>query len=156
MASLRESKLDEAAKHYAVQQQACFVPPSTVREAIKKDFGAEISVQAIEAYDPTKHAGRKLSDKWRLLFEETRKAFLENTAEIGASHRSVRLATLNRMALKAESLGNMKLAADLLKQAAEEMGGAYTNRREITGAGGAPLPVTPAVTIFALPDNGRG
>ncbi len=51
----------------------------------------------------------------------------------------------------------MVLASSLLKQAAEEVGGSYTNRRELTGKDGKdlPVPVSP-VTIFQLPDNGRG
>ena len=60
------------------------------------------------------------------------------------------------MADKAENQGNMVLASSLLKQAAEEVGGSYTNRRELTGKDGRdlPVPVSP-VTIFQLPDNGR-
>ena len=60
------------------------------------------------------------------------------------------------MAAKAEAKGNFPLAAQLHKQAAEEMGNAYTNRRELTGKDGKDLPAPPpAVAIFALPDNGR-
>ncbi|MQV45441.1 DUF2280 domain-containing protein, partial [Sinorhizobium medicae] len=72
------------------------------------------------------------------------------------SHRAVRLRGLQRMAKKAEIQGNMELAASLMKQAAEEVGNAYTNRRELTGKDGKdlPVPVSP-VTIFQFPDNGR-
>jgi hypothetical protein len=110
----------------------------------------------VEGYDPTKRAGSNLAEKWKLLFEETRKTFLEDTATIAISHRAVRLRALQRMADKAENQGNMVLAASLMKQAAEEVGNAYTNRRELTGKDGKdlPVPVSP-VTIFQLPDNGR-
>ena len=61
------------------------------------------------------------------------------------------------MAQAAERKGNYPLAAALNKQAAEEMGNAYTNRREVTGKDGKdlPAPVANAVAVFALPDNGR-
>ena len=139
-----------------VQALACFDTPSTVEKAVKAEFGETITRQAIEAYDPDKKAGAALSQKWRELFAETRRAFLEDTAEIAISHRAVRLRALQRMADKAETQGNMGLAASLMKQAAEEMGNAYTNRRELTGKDGKdlPVPVSP-VTIFQLPDNGR-
>lgn len=140
MAARGEPKLTEEARTYAVQCLACFDAPSVVAAAVKKEFGLIITPQAIEAYDPTKRAGRKLTAKWTALFEETRKAFLEDTSRIGISHRAVRLRTLQRMAEKAEAMGNLSLAAQLQEQAAKEVGNAYTNRRELTGKDGAPLP----------------
>lgn len=149
-------KYSDEVKTRVVQSLACFDTPSAVAKAIKAEFGVEISPQACEAYDPNKVAGKKLSQRFRLLFEETRKTFLEDTAGIAISHRAVRLRALQRMAEKAETQGNMVLAASLMKQAAEEMGNAYTNRRELTGKDGKDLPaVTTPVTIFQLPDNGR-
>src|SRR5262245_4457359 len=54
----------------------------------------------------------------------------------------------------------MVLAAELGELAAKEVGGAFTNKHqhEHTGRDGKDLPATPAaqVTIFQLPDNGRG
>lgn len=124
---------------YIVQALACFDSPSVVSKAILNDFGVTFSAQACESYDPNKVAGRKIAKKWKALFEETRKAFLEDTSQIGISHRTVRLRGLQRMAEKAESIGNMVLASSLMEQAAKEMGGSYSNRREITGAGGGPI-----------------
>lgn len=139
MAERPEPKLTDEARTYVVQALACFDPPSVVAAAVKKDFELTITPQGCEAYDPTKRAGHKLSAKWAELFRETRKTFLEDTAAIGISHRSVRLRALNRMADRAETMGNMALAAQLHKQAAEEVGNAFTNRRELTGADGRPL-----------------
>jgi hypothetical protein len=90
------------------------------------------------------------------MFEVSRKTFLEDVTAIPIANRATRIRALNRTATRAETMKNFKLAADLHKQAAEEMGNAYTNRREVTGKDGAPLPTAaPAVAIFALPDNGR-
>ncbi|MGQ3214774.1 DUF2280 domain-containing protein [Shinella sp.] len=154
---MAKGTLKEGVKTFIVQSLACFDTPSIVVEAVRKEFGATITRQSVEGYDPTKKAGSNLAEKWRLLFEETRKTFLEDTASIAISHRAVRLRALQRMAEKAETQGNMVLASSLLKQAAEEVGGSYTNRRELTGKDGKdlPVPVSP-VTIFQLPDNGRG
>jgi hypothetical protein len=154
---MAKAKLSDEVKTYIVQALACFDAPSIVAAAVKKEFGIEVSRQLVESHDPNKKAASGLAPKWRVLFEETRKAFLEDTASIGISHRAVRLRALQRMADKAEGQGNMVLASSLLKQAAEEVGGSYTNRRELTGKDGKdlPVPVSP-VTIFQLPDNGRG
>lgn len=135
----RNTKLSIEAQTFIVQALACFDTPSVVAEAVKKEFGFVVSRQNVEAYDPNKVAARKMAPRWRDLFAETRKTFVEDTSEIGISHRAVRLRALQRMAVKAETQGNLKLAAELHKQAAEEVGGAYTNRREITGKDGAPL-----------------
>lgn len=154
---MAKAKLSDEIKTYIVQALACFDSPSTVAAAVKKEFGVEVSRQLVESHDPNKKAASGLAPKWRILFEESRKTFLEDTASIGISHRAVRLRALQRMVDKAEGQGNMVLASSLLKQAAEEVGGSYTNRRELTGKDGKdlPVPVSP-VTIFQLPDNGRG
>lgn len=140
---------------YIVQALACFDAPSVVAADVKREFDLVLSRQHVEAYDPTKRAAKNLATKWRALFEETRKVFLEDTSRIGISHRAVRLRAIHRMAEKAEGQGNIGLAAQLLKQAAEEVGNTYTNRREHTGKDGAPLPAPAQVTVYALPDNGR-
>jgi hypothetical protein len=154
---MAKGKLSVEVQTFVVQSLACFDSPSTVVAAVKKEYGEEITRQAVEGYDPNKKAGANLAEKWKLLFEETRKAFLEDTSQIAISHRAVRLRALQRMAEKAEAQGNMVLAASLMEQAAKEVGDSYTNRRELTGKDGKdlPVPVSP-VTIFQLPDNGRG
>lgn len=152
---MAEGKLSEAEKAFVVQALACFDSPSAVVDAVRKEFGKTINRQSIEAYDPGKKAGANLAAKWRELFTATREAFISDTAEIGVSHRSVRLRTLQRMIERAERSGNMVLVSQLLEQAAKEMGDAFTNRREVTGKGGKDLPAQ-QVTVFALPDNDRG
>lgn len=136
-------KYSDEVKTRIVQSLACFDSPSIVAKAIKAEFGVEISPQACEAYDPNKVAGKKLSERFRLLFAETRKAFLEDTSQIAISHRAVRLRALQRMAEKAEIQGNMVLAASLLEQAAKEMGDSFTNRHKVEHAGSMAITVSP-------------
>lgn len=156
MAANNPAITDEV-KAFIIQGIASFDTPSQVVEAVKAEYGLTLTAQNVQTYDPTKYAGRKLSEKWRLLFEKSRKAFIEDSSGIPIAHRSTRLRALQRMAAKAENMKNFPLAAQLHKQAAEEMGNAYTNRRELTGKDGKDLPsAAPAVAVFALPDNGRG
>lgn len=144
-------------KRFIINALAAFDSPSQVAAAVKEEFGVEVSRQAVEGHDPTKHAGRKLATKWRDLFEASRTGFIAEATQVPIAHRSTRLRALHRMAQAAERKGNFPLAAQLHKQAAEEMGNAYTNRRELTGKDGKDLPAAaPAVAVFALPDNGRG
>lgn len=150
---MAKGTLKDEVKTFIVQSLACFDTPSVVVDAVRKEFGATITRQSVEGYDPTKKAGSNLAEKWRMLFEETRKTFLEDTASIAISHRAVRLRALQRMADKAETQGNMVLASSLLKQAAEEVGGAYTNRREITGRDGKPIEHDVKVSARDLSDD---
>lgn len=136
----RPAMLPDEIKSAIVHAIACFDPPSVVVAMIKADFGVVVSPQQVETYDPNKRAGRKLSEKWRVLFAAARQSFIADTAEIAISHRSTRLRALQRMAERAEKAGNIVVAAQMHKQAAEEMGNAYTNRRELTGRDGKDLP----------------
>jgi hypothetical protein len=133
MAGKEAPKLDDAARAFVVQQLAMFDAPSVVAAAVRQEFDITITPQSLEFYDPTKRAGAKLALKWKTLFEATRKAFIADSAEIGISHRTVRLRALQRMAGVAEKQGNLALAANLLEQAAKEMGDAYTNTRVLRG-----------------------
>lgn len=155
MAANNPAITDEV-KTFIIQQVAAFDTPSQVVEAVKAEFGLTVTAQNVQNYDPTKYAGRKLAKRWRVLFEKSRKAFQEDISTIPIANKGVRIRALNRMAQKAETMRNFALAAQMHKQAAEEMGNAYTNRRELTGKDGKDLPAAaPAVAIFALPDNGR-
>lgn len=148
--------MNDEIRVFVIQALASFDGPSQVVEAVKQEYGVQMTPQAVQCYDPTKYAGRNLKPKWRAIFEKARKAFVEDSSDIPIAHRSTRLRALQRMAQAAEKAKNYPLAASLHKQAAEEMGNAYTNRRELTGKDGKDLPAAaPAVAIFALPDNGR-
>lgn len=135
-------------KTYAIQRLAMFDSPSTVVEACRNEFGIDVPRQTIESLDPTKRSGKGLAKKWMKLFEVTRAKFLEDTCSIAVSHKTVRLHRLQRLADRAESMGNITLAASLLEQAAKEMGDAYTNRRkfDLSNPDGSLAP-TPVVVV---------
>jgi hypothetical protein len=152
----RQPTISDEVKRFIINALAAFDSPSQVSAAVKEEFGVDVSRQAVESHDPTKHAGRNLAAKWREMFDASRTGFINEATAVPIAHRSTRLRALFRMAQAAERKGNFPLAASLHKQAAEEMGNAYTNRREFTGKDGKDLPAAaPAVAVFALPDNGR-
>ena len=148
--------LPENIKLRIVQALACFDTPTQAAKDIKAEFGLDVTPQKCEAYDPNKRSGERLSDKYRQIFAETRKTFLEDTSLIGVSHRAVRLRTLQRMIGKAESQGNLSLTAQLLEQVAKETGDAYTNRHKLehTGKDGGPIKTQPVpVDLSDLTDE---
>jgi hypothetical protein len=132
-------ELPDEVKTFIVTALACFDTPSVAAAAVKEEFGLTVSRQAVQAYDPGKRAGKDLSEQWRALFAAAREKFIAETAAIGIAHKSVRLRMLDRMAASAEGKGNLVLTAALLEQAAKEDGGAFTNRRELSGPGGKPI-----------------
>lgn len=121
--------LKNEVKSFIVQALACFDTPSQVVDAVKNEYGVVVTRQQVETHDPTKSAGKGLAAKWVTLFHDTRKRFREETAEIPIANRAYRLRALGRMAEKAENMKNMALTAQLLEQAAKEVGDIYVNRQ---------------------------
>jgi len=123
MAALRDE-----VKAFVVQALACFDTPSQVVASVKERFGLEVTRQQCEAYDPTKYVGRNLHVKWQTLFNDTRKRFREETAEIPIANRAFRLRAMNRFVERAETMKNIGLAMQILEQAAKEVGDVYVSR----------------------------
>lgn len=123
--------LQNEVKAFIVQALACFDTPSQVVESVQKEYGVTITRQQVETHDPTKTSGKCLAKRWVTLFEDTRKRFRDDTADIPIANRAFRLRALGRMAERAESVKNLALAAQLLEQAAKEAGGTYTNKQQV-------------------------
>ncbi|CAI8933718.1 DUF2280 domain-containing protein [Pseudomonas serboccidentalis] len=130
--------LKDEVKRFIVQALACFDTPTQVVQAVKETFGVEVSRQQCEQYDPTKHAGRDLGVKWKVVFEDTRKRFREETAEIPIANRAFRLRAMNRFVERAETMKNIGLAMQILEQAAKEVGDVYVNRHRKDELGDEP------------------
>lgn len=145
----QRARLTHEQQVFLVQELARFSTPTQAAAAVKAQFGVEVSLPLACWYTPK--PGSDLPPKWVKLFEETREAFIADIASIPIAHRAVRLRILNRLVDAAVQKQRPGLVAQLLRQAAEEMGDKLTNRAELTGAGGAPLA---AVQVY-LPSNGR-
>ncbi len=124
MAALRSE-----VKAFIVQALACFDTPSQVVEAVKKEFGVDVSRQVCEGHDPTKYAGRGLAKRWADMFHACRERFTAETADIPIANRAYRLRALGRMAEKVEGMRNYGLALQILEQVAKEVGDVYVNRK---------------------------
>lgn len=136
--------LNDTHKTFIVTALARYDAPSSVAEALRETFGIEASSGQIAYYDPSNAQSRGLAEKWRTLFDETRRAFVEEVSGEAAAHKAVRVRRLSRWADRAERMGNLPLAASLYEQIAKEMGEAYTNRRVLQGDPERPLAVADA------------
>lgn len=131
-------------KAFIIQMLACYDTPSQVVEAVQKDFGIAITRQQVETHDPTKVSGKTLAKKWVDMFNATRDRFLNEISDIPIANKAYRLRVLHRMSTTAENMKNIGMTAQLLEQAAKEVGEAYTNRQKVehTGANGGPIEST--------------
>jgi hypothetical protein len=139
------AKLNNEQKLFIVQELACFRTPSQVVQAVYDEF-EELVVerQQVQFYDPTKRPeNKKLPEKWKDIFWETRKQYIEDTAAVAVSHKRYRLeviqGVLNR--LQEAKLKNNKAILEATEQGAKEVGGLYTNKREHSGPNGGAIPL---------------
>lgn len=123
-------------KAFIIQSLACFDTLAIVGEAVQKQFGIKVTPQQVESHDPTKASGKGLAKKWVELFHSTRERFQTEISDIPIANRSYRLRALDRMATKAEGMKNFAMTAQLMEQAAKEVGDAYTNKQKVEHSGG--------------------
>ena len=142
--------MNDEIRTFVVQCLAAFDTPTQVVDAVKTEYGVQMTPQAVQSYDPTKYAGRNLKPKWRNIFEASRKSFLEDVNAIPIANKAARLRALNRMAQKAEGMKNIGLASKLMEQAAREMGNAYTNKVDHQSSDGSMSPPSLADFYGAL------
>jgi hypothetical protein len=134
------ASLNKKQKYFIVRSLAVFNTPQETVTLVKEEFNIDVSRQQVESYDPTKRAGKDLSIELKGEFELARKEFLDTPQNIPIANLSVRL---QRLENQYQKHGKNRVAAlSILKQAAEDMGGKYTNKQEITGADGGPLQTT--------------
>ncbi|MBA3341312.1 MAG: DUF2280 domain-containing protein [Gemmatimonadaceae bacterium] len=132
--------LREEQKLFIVQQLAMFDRPEKIREAVKEEFDIDVPRQQIRNYNPEQV---NVAEKWKRIFDDTRRAFVDSTAAIPIAQLSVRLRLLDRLQQKAETMGNYALAAELLAQAARDVGGMFTNRQRLEHSGPDGKPICP-------------
>lgn len=139
-------KLPDKVRRYVVQMLACYERHSDVRKAVNEHYGEELKAAGIDitdnkvrALDPTQARGQEMAPKLKELFWDTRKRYDDESEEqlIGdlRHRRSMYRVIVERSIAK----GNEQLALQALKQAAQDAGGVFTNRRELSGPGGKPV-----------------
>ena len=145
------STLTDEIKTFIVTSLARYEPPSEVAKAVKANFAVELTRQHVHNYDPA--CANPPAQRWIDLHAATRRAFLEETAEIGIAHKAFRLRMLDRMAHRAMASNYWEMVAGFLEQAAKECGGLYDRGRptNIGRAITAPAPSAPESPSAAAP-----
>lgn len=138
----KKEKLPEPVKRFIVRHLARFESPTDVARAVKEEFERDVTKQNVEYYDPTKQASEQgLSEKLEKLFWETREKFLADESA-NLSSLKYRLGLRALMINKTLARGDFPLVDSLLVNAAKDDGGAFTNRRQLSGPDGGPIPLS--------------
>ena len=109
---------------------AAFARPSEVKVMLREEHGIEVELTQIVRYNATK-ACFEGGDRLREVFLAARQAYLSEVATIPIAQQAYRLNELQRLFDKSVSSGNRNQAMAILKQAAEEVGGAFSNVRNL-------------------------
>lgn len=124
------NQLPDHIKLEIVSMLACFTGPTDIRKHLRSEHDLDLPEKQIGSYDPTR-SYYEAGEKWREIFDAKRKAYLEDVAAVPAANQGYRLNVLQKGIEAALAKGNYMMAANLSKQAAEEVGGVLTNQRHL-------------------------
>ena len=122
--------LTDQQKTEIVLAHARFMSPSDIVVMLREEHDVESDTAQVVRYNPTK-ACYEGGERWRPIFEEARKAFLHEIAAVPVAHQAYRLNLLQEGIDGARKAKNWALVASLAEQAAREIGGIYTNQRNL-------------------------
>ncbi|ENV69769.1 MULTISPECIES: DUF2280 domain-containing protein [Acinetobacter] len=145
--------LKEPVKIFIVQSLACRDTPQEVAELVKQEFKISIDRVQVASYDPTKAAGKNLSKKFVELFHKTRADFDAGLIDIPIANKHYRLKQYQKQLER--NAKNTVMSLKILEQAAKDCGGQFTNKQEITGAGGGPIQNENTVVVTATDEQVR-
>ena len=131
------ARITKRVKLFIVKTLAEFETPTNAAKQVKEVFNIDVSPQQCERYDPTKKMGYDLSQELRDKFFEYRRQANEELEAIPIANKRYRLQLLQDLVEKYPN--NPVFIPKWTEQAAKEMGNQFTNKTEVTGAGGGPL-----------------
>lgn len=150
--------LKSEVKAFIIQSVACYDTPTQVVDTVLKEFGVKITRQQVEQNDPTKVSSKGLAKKWVDLFYSTRERFQNEISDIPIANKAYRLRVLDRMATNTEKVKNYGMTAQLMEQAAKEVGDAYSNKQKVehTSPDGSMTPRPTTIRLVGVePTNGK-
>lgn len=145
-------------KAFIIQSLACYDSLSMVVDSVQKSFGIKLTLQQVESHDPTKVSGKGLAKKWVELFNVTRVRFQNEISDIPIANKAYRLRVLQRMSVTTENMKNIGMTAQLLEQAAKEVGDSYTNKQKVdhTSSDGSMANKPTTIRLVGVePTNGK-
>jgi hypothetical protein len=133
-------QLSGEVKLFIVIALAKYKTPSQIVEAVKVEFGIDVTRQVIRTYNPEQS---DVPARWVKAFDAARAEFHKKIDSIPIANLATRLEWLNDVAREAQVRHNHAVVMAACEQAAKEQGGVFTNRHkmELTGKDGEPIEV---------------
>lgn len=130
---LGQRRLPITVKRRIIEMMATFQGLASIRDAIREEFGLDLSKATIAHYDPSR--SKRLSPKLIALHETVRKQYVERATDVAIAHQAHRLRRLESIVDKAEKARDFSSALKGLEIAAKEMGGILTNTQTVKHEG---------------------
>lgn len=125
-------------KSFIVIRLACYDSSTEIQQEFEELYGFKPDMNQIAYYNPDNIlSSQRLAQKWRDLFNDTRARFKEEVQNIPIANQAYRLKKLQKNMEHLERVRNYKAANETIEQAAKEVGGSYTNKREHSGTLGS-------------------
>lgn len=124
------AELNDHQKLRIVMMLAQFYTPTEIVKDFREAGIDDLTVAQVGSYDPTRtyfEAGKR----WEKIFHDERERFMKEVQTVPIANQGYRLQMLQRTLETAVKTGNKVLANQTLRQAAEEVGGALTNERNV-------------------------
>jgi hypothetical protein len=129
------AELGNEDKHTIVLLLAQFHSPAQVAAYMRQEVGLDVPIQQIVKYDPTR-CSYEAGERWRPIFEASREKYLKDVSNVPVAHQAYRLNLLQEAVDAARRSRNWRVVAELLGQAAKEIGGVFTNSRQLSVSDG--------------------
>lgn len=140
-------------KRFIVQALARFNTPTEVAELVEERFDIETDRTQVAYYDPETKATGTPADRWKQLYHQARKEYVENVAAVPIAHEAVRFRTLQKVVSEALEEGDHDTVLQAVKQAAKEAGGKFTNKKLLEHSGEVDTGGVLAVPVTADEDS---
>lgn len=123
------AKLKKAEQLFIVRSLAEFMTPTEVVKAIKETFNIDVSPQQVEAYDPTKVAGRDLRKEYKVVFDTAREEYLKQPIQnISGANDIVQLRILSDLLWAKKN--NVTMTIKIVDQMQKIMNGFYDKKAD--------------------------
>lgn len=124
------AELNDQQKLKIVLALARFETLADIAKTFREEDGLDLPAVQIGMYDPTR-TYFEAGDRWRAIFAEERQRYLTDVQAVPIANQAFRLNALQESYTAAVRSKNRVLANQTLRQAAEEVGGALTNERNV-------------------------
>lgn len=136
-------ELSSEHKRFIVESLACYDTPAMIIADLKERYGVAATPSQITYYNPESAQGkRELAEEWKQLFAQRRETFMSEAEAVPIANLAFRLRRLQRIVDSSKADKMPIVVKDVLKQVAQDVGGVFTNKREISGPGGKAIEVT--------------